>query len=252
MAGAPTIGRMLLDRSYFALQARFAARVVDIEGISFGEACRLNTAFYALARDNDAGVSPERNDFDPGHPGWVAFLEAVEGGVDPVDYVYMAYLDGDAQEDDGSTCFDFTYWPEDRLVRLHFGNDRSGTALRLSTVDDRRRELQGILQTVARDHPGACAVRGTSWLYHLEAYRRLFPPSFVSDLTSVGYPRQFAALWAQFIDRHGVVKAGIASPFLEAIDSASTPSELEDAFPLDVLAATTEIAAFYDYFGVDR
>ncbi len=243
---------MLLDRSYFALQATFAARVVDICGISFAEAWRLHTAFYTLARDNDAGVAPERNDFDPEHPDWISFLEAVSDGMDPVDYVYKAYLDGDAQEDTGATCFDFTYWPEDRLVRIHFSNDRNGTALRPSTVDDRRRELKRIFQTVARDHPDAYAVRGTSWLYHLDAYRRLFPPYFLVGLSSVGHPHQFAALWAQFIDRHGVVKPTMAATFVEAIELASTPSVLDEAFPLDVLAASSEIDVFYDYFGVDR
>lgn len=193
--GAPTIDLVLLDRSYFELQANFALRVADIEGINFGEACRLHTAFYALAKDNDAGVAPERNDFDAGHPDWIAFLKAIDDGADPVDYVYRAYLDGDAQGDIGTSCFDFTYWPEDRLVRLHFSNDRNGTALRPSTVDDRHRELNGVFQTVARDHPDARAVRGTSWLYHLEAYRRLFPPSFAAGMTSVGHPHQFAALW---------------------------------------------------------
>jgi hypothetical protein len=126
---------MLLDRSYFALQATFAARVVDMYGITSAEAWRLHTAFYALARDNDAGVAPERNDFDPDHPEWVAFLEAVDDGTDPVDYVYKAYLEGDAQEDTGTSCFEFTYWPEDRLARIHFSNNRDGTALRLSTMD---------------------------------------------------------------------------------------------------------------------
>ena len=243
---------MLLDRSYFALQAEFAARVAVLEGLGFGEACRLHTAFYALARDNDAGVAPERNDFDPCHRAWVAFLQAIDDGVDPVDYVYRAYLDGDAQTDTGARCFDFTYWPEDRLVRVHFSNDRTGTALRPSAVDDRRRELKGIFETVAREHGDACVVRGTSWLYHLEAYRRLFPPSFVAGLSSVGYPHQFAALWAQFIDRHGVVKPAMAATFLEAVGTATTPSQLDQAFPLDVLAATSEIGVFYDFFGVGR
>jgi len=237
---------VLLDRSYFELQARFAARVAAIEGINFGEACRLHTAFYALARDNDAGVAPDRNDFDPAHPDWVAFLAAVAAGESPVDYVYNDYLDGDARADTGAACFDFNYWPEDRLVRIHFSNDRSGTALRLSTVDDRHRELKSIFETVAREHPDARSVRGTSWLYHLDAYRRLFPPAFVAAMTSAGYPHQFAALWAQFIDRHGVVKPALAEPFLDAIATASSPSELDHAFPLDVLAGTVDIAVFYD------
>jgi hypothetical protein len=44
----------------------------------------------------------------------------------------------------------------------------------------------------------------------------------------------------------------MAGAFLEAIEMASTPSELDEAFPLDVLAATSEIDVFYDHFGVDR
>lgn len=249
---APYDPRVLLDRSYFQLQAEFAARVAAIEALSMGEAFRLHTAFYALARDNDAGVAPERNDFDPAHPAWTAFLHAVENGVDPVSYVYEDYLSGDAQEDDETTCFGFTYWPEDQLVRVHFSNDPDGTALRASSVDKRREELRTIFETIADAHPDAATVRGTSWLYHLEAYRRLFPPAFVGTLASVGYPHQFAALWAQFIDRHGVVKPRLASAFVAAIQQASDSAQLDAAFPLDVLAAESKIALFYDHFGVGR
>jgi len=245
-----TIDRVLLDRSYFALQAKFATRVAHIEGLAFGEACRLHTAFYALARDNDAGVAPERNDFDPCHADWLAFLEAIETGADPIDYVHSAYLAGDAQGETDSPCFTFTYWPEDELVRIHFGNDSQGTGLELRAVGDRHRELQAIFRTVARDHPEAAVVRGTSWLYHLEAYRRLFPPPFVASPQSIGYPHQFAALWAQFIDRYGVVKPALATPFVSAIETATTTAELDAAFPLDVLATTSEVGVFYDYFGV--
>ena len=242
---------MLLDRSYFALQATFATRVADMGGLSFVEACRLHTAFYALARDNDAGAPPERNDFDPCHTDWLAFAQAVENGEDPVDHVYGAYLAGDAQDDIAGTCFTFAYWPEDRLVRIHFGNNPRGTALRPASAGDRHRELNTIFRAVAREHPDAAIVRGTSWLYHLAAYRRLFPPAFVADLRSIGYPHQFAALWAQFIDRHGVVKPAMEATFLGAVEVASTPSQLAEAFPLDVLAATTPIGLFYDHFGVD-
>jgi hypothetical protein len=242
---------VLLDRSYFALQARFASRSADVEGLPFAEACRIHTAFYALARDNDAGVGSKRTEFDPRHSKWVAFVQAIENGEDPVDYVYGAYLAGDAQEATGDTCFTFTYWPEDRLVRIHFSNNRQGTALRSSTVPDRRRELHVIFQTVAREHPDAALVRGTSWLYHLEAYRRLFPATFVANLESIGHPHQFAALWAQFIDRYGIVKPALEATFVAAIERAATPAQLDEAFPLDVLAATSELGVFYDHFGAE-
>ena len=243
---------MLLDRSYFALQQPFAERIAALTGLSRGEAYRLHTTFYALARDNDAGLPPERNDFDPSHPKWVAFVDAIERGADPVDHVYDDYLDGDAQGDDGSACFTFAYWPDDRLVRLHFSNDRDGTALRPETVEDRRRELRAIFSTIAAEHPEAEVVRGTSWLYNLDAYRRLFPPGFVADLRPTGKPHQFAALWAQFIDRHGVVKPALAERFLAAVDVAGSVDALDAAFPLDALAATAGVEIFFDDLGIDR
>lgn len=242
-----------LDRSYFELQAKFAARIAEIEGLDLGEAYRLHTAFYALARDNDAGVPPERNDFDPTHPAWVAFLEALDSGADAVDYVYQAYIDGDAREEDqATTCFAFDYWPDDRLVRIHFSNDQRGNALRPASVADRRRELTSIFQTIALEHPDAQVVRGTSWLYHLHAYRRHFPPSFIDSLESAGHPHQFAALWCQFIDRFGVVKPALAQPFVAAVDRAADLNQLNTAFPLDVLAATAPVEIFYEHYEVRR
>jgi hypothetical protein len=241
---------VLLDRSYFDLQSAFARRVADLEQLPLGEACRLHTAFYALARDNDAGVEPERNDFDPTHPAWVEFEQAIAIGADPAEYAHGAYLEGDVEEESPQgPCFTFNYWPEDRLVRIHFGNDSQGLALRPESVEARTQELQSILVTIASDHSEAAVVRGTSWLYHLDAYRRLFPPRFIERLSSAGHPHQFAALWCQFIDRHGVVKPDLAIPFLDAIERSSTTYELDGAFPLDVLAATAEIGLFYDQFG---
>ncbi len=241
---------VLLDRSYFDLQAAFARRVAELEALPLGEACRLHTAFYALARDNDAGVEAERNDFDPTHPAWVEFEQAIAIGADPAEYAYSAYLEGDAEEESPQgPCFDFTYWPEDRLVRVHFSNDSQGLALRPESVEDRTRELQSIFASIARDHPEAAVVRGTSWLYHLDAYRRLFPAPFIERMSSAGHPHQFAALWCQFIDRHGVVKSDLADPFLDAIERSSAMEELDGAFPLDVLATTGEVGLFHDHYG---
>lgn len=244
---------MRLDRSYFDVQGGFAARVADITGLPLSEACRLHTAFYALAQDNDVGVPASLQNFDPAHPAWVRFTEAVEEGADPAEVAYQVYLDGDAEADDPlGPCFAHDYWPEERLVRIHFTNNAAGTALRSAQVDDRRAELRAIVAAVTRDHPDAAVVRGMSWLYHLEAYRRLFPPAFIAGLRPAGKPHQFAALWCQLIDRFGVVKPALADPFLAAVDQATTMAELDAAFPLEVLATSAEVRVFADhYLGVD-
>lgn len=176
--------RVLLDRSYFQLQAKFAARVAAIEGLTMGEAFRLHTAFYALARDNDAGVAPERNDFDPAHPAWAAFLNALEDGVDPVSYVYEDYLSGDAQEDDETTCFGFTYWPEDQPsgstsamtpTERRFAPRRSTRGAR-SFERSSRRSLKRI-RTLRRcgGHPGSTTLRRTEGSSPLPSQERLGP-----------------------------------------------------------------------------
>src|SRR5262249_15664072 len=52
---------------------------------------RRFTTFYWIADDNDAGRRPEEWSFDPAHPAWSAFSNAIQNGTDPVDYVYRPW-----------------------------------------------------------------------------------------------------------------------------------------------------------------
>jgi len=42
----------------------------------------------------------------------------------------------------------------------------------------------------------------------------------------------------------------MAATFLAAIENATTPSQVDEAFPLDVLAVTSGVSVFYDHFGI--
>jgi hypothetical protein len=240
---------MRLDRSFFELQAIFAKRVAEVTGMARVEAYRRYTTFYWVAGDNDAGMPSDRWSFDPRHPRWIAFIEAVDAGADPAEYVHRHHLetvDADRQE----SCFEYDYWPDFRWVRLHFGNSPDGLALRAESRADREGELRRIFTDVAREHPDAAAVRCCSWLYHVPAYDALFPPGLVTRMQSAGFLHQFTALWGQFLDGLGNVKGAVAEPFVARIGSATSLEELETAFPLDVLAATCPIDVFHRHFGV--
>lgn len=39
-------------------------------------------------------------------------------------------------------------------------------------------QVRALFRQVRQEHPHARSVRGISWLYHLAAYRRLFPPQY--------------------------------------------------------------------------
>jgi hypothetical protein len=238
-----------LDRSFFEVHAAFARRVAAILGAPEHEAFRLYTTFYCVAGDNDAGRPPEQWSFASDHPAWIAFIDAVKNGADPADYAYQHHLMS-IDEDPQTGCFEYDYWPELRWVRLHFGNSPDGLGLRPQSLPARRAELRQIFADVATKHPDAIAVRGCSWLYHIAAYRQLFPTAYIDGLASVGCLHQFAALWGQFLDRHGRVKEAMRVRFMADITAARTLLDLNRAFPLDVLATTCRIEVFFHHLGV--
>lgn len=241
---------MRLHRSFFEIQGAFAERVAAILGISVPEALRQYTTFYWVARDNDAGRPPEQWNFDADHADWVAFVEAMDDGADPVEYVYQRHL-ASIHADRPVRCFEYNYWPEFGWVRLHFGNSPDGLGLKPQSIPDRLAELRQIFVDVATRHPDAVAVRGCSWLYHVPTYRSLFPSMYIDGLASAGYLHQFAALWGQFLDRHGKVKEALRETFIRDIGIARSLCDLNLVFPRDVLATTCPIGIFYRHFGVE-
>ena len=50
---------------------------------------------------------------------------------------------------------------------------------------------------------GPLRVVGASWLYNLEAYRRLFPASYVATARVLPDRFRHMPLWGQFVNRHG-------------------------------------------------
>jgi len=70
---------------------------------------------------------------------------------------------------------DFAWSAEDRTVRLNFLGERLREKSPLSDahLPDRRRELRDLMKRAANDHPDAESLRGRSWLYGLDAYRRI-------------------------------------------------------------------------------
>jgi hypothetical protein len=241
-----------LEREFLELQARFARRAASIRGLSELEAFRIYTTFYGIAHDNDAGSPSDRWSFDPDHAAWRGLVDVTRGGDDPVDHVDRALqaLERRSDERRRSTCFEYDYWPGERLIRLHFGNTSDGSGLSSQSIPERHGELRALFMEIAHAHPRATAVRGTSWLYHLDAYRRLFPTGYVERLEPAGHLHQFLALWGQFLDRHGRVKVSLAGPFLDQVNRATSIGDLNAAFPFDVLRTTCPIEHFYRHYAV--
>lgn len=246
---------MNLGAPYFQLPLAFAARIAAVTGLPFEDALLWYTPYYnelqQPERDFDV-ARPHEWDFDPAHPRWQALLAAIRGGADPAEYVYLRTLPPPSPPSVGDRpCFNFDYEVETRAIRIHFANNApDGAALRREQVASRHRDLHDLFTEIAQRHPEAESVRGASWLYNLPAYRRLFPPEYVANIHPLGYLWQFVALWGQFLNHCGEVKADMAQTFRSCLATKTTLDGLASCFPDQVLTTTCGIDCFYRFYDV--
>ena len=229
--------------AFFGIQRAFAHRWAELAGCPDDQAYLECTTWYHQ-------VCRLGRDFDPRNSAWRRFLADLAEAEDPVGFIHRTVAAfGDAQSPSASV-FDYAWDPDTRTARLHFeangSNDVSPLAHEAMRL--RQREVGDVIARALSEHPQAAWVRGKSWLYNLEAYRRLFPPSFIAGLTAVEHDLQFLASWGQFLDRRGDTRAAMVEPFLARIAAASTTTELEDAFPFRILETRAPVADFVEFY----
>lgn len=217
---------MVPDRTFFATQQRFAERWAAVASVPIETAYLECTTWYHQV----AGLG---RDFDPFHPNWQRLVAEVAASSEP-DAVVHAWAVARERPVEPGPVLDFAWSAEDRTVRINFLGERSRERSRLSDTHlvDRRRELSDLVMRAANNHPEAEALRGRSWLYGLEAYRRIFPPVFLAGLAVEPPDLQFLAIWGQLLHRDGSSRPEIAAGLLVAADEASTSAGLENAFPV--------------------
>jgi hypothetical protein len=235
-------------RAFFDLQLRFAHTVSALSGLPLARALLEYTNLYIRFGLGHA--------FDPAHPVWREYLAGPVGYTkDGREWTYRFYL-GRPPADPPDVvatfgCFAYARLAGDR-IRLHFRNAETGDH---SPLGDRRQaarraELAALFEHVKRTTEPAPRVVGRSWLYNLEAYRRLFPESYVRAARPIDGRFQHMPLWGQFVDRRGEVKEGMAQELLERLGRQSGLEGLDRCFPLPVLAAEAPSRAFCEFYGV--
>jgi hypothetical protein len=235
-------------KPFFDLQLRFAQTVARLSGMPLAQALLEYTNLYVrfgLGRD-----------FDPAQPAWREYVAGLRTADDAGEWTYRFYLTRPAAAPPGVAatrgCFSYARLGDDR-IRLHFlnvepdghsplGRDRAG---------QRRADLAALFESVKRAERSPLRVLGVSWLYNLDAYRRLFPPSYIASARAAEPPRfRNMPLWGQFLDRHGQVRASPARQFLERLERHSSLADLGWCFPLQALEVEASAQEFYDFYGI--
>jgi hypothetical protein len=239
---------MVYAKAFFDLQLQFAHKVTELSGLPLPCVLLKYTNLYirfGLGRD-----------FHPAHPIWQAYLAGLEDTTDRREWTYRFYLTK-AEAMAGPPvvatfgCFSYALWRRDR-IRLHFQNtDTAGhSSLGVACQGQRRADLSALFGHVQQTLPERVQVVGVSWLYNLEAYRRLFPVSYVATARVLSDRFQSMPLWGQFLDRHGDIKERMTRPFLERLERQGSVERLHECFPFQVLTVEAPVRAFYDFYGL--
>ncbi len=239
---------MLFAQEFFGLNLHFARKISDCTGINYPEALLKYTHLYlSLGLDRD---------FNLDQPIWQEFLQGIHASADPVNYTHKFYLHRQRFLPQKSTannfgCFSYAIWPGNR-IRIHFRNAEPAPISPLSSSRQSVRlvELSAMFEDIFHwVSPPATAVGG-SWLYHLESYRRLFPPEFLRTAKPSYEDYPYLALWGQFLDRNGGVRSTTANHFRQNLDRQMTLQGILDSFPYPVLRLESDITEFFHFYGI--
>lgn len=241
-------------RGYFDLQLRFAAAVAEAAAMPIADAAGLYTNFH---RRFGLGAI----EANPGSAAWRGYIDGLldcRSHDDRVDWTQAYYVRAPEErlspDERPFGCFSCTPPNAEGVVRFHFANRDGGDgAGPLSTAkrDERVRELAAMFYFIRGAYPSATTVRGLSWLYHTEAYRRLFPPEFGA---SRKLPEQRLRLngtssWGQFLDHREAIKPALRDAFLQNLEHLDIERPWR-AFPLPALLAEAPVALFYAHYRV--
>lgn len=241
---------MRFDRAFFDLQVHFAQHAARIAGVPLERALFECTNLYVRF-----GAGRE---FDIEHPLWATYVRGLREYDDVAGWTWH-YLQQcpvhlaapPVVASDG--CFSLAQ-EVDGAVRLHF-NPQAHTGdspLCDAALALRRAELRRLFEQLRERAPESDPlVRGTSWLYNLRAYRRLFPARYLATSQPVTRLRALS-LWGQFLDRHGRVRAAESICFTQRLARHVDYATLGDCFSLQALAVNAPASVFFAHMCANR
>jgi hypothetical protein len=239
-------------RDYFALQLDFADVVAAKAAVPLAEVVEHYTNLY---RRCGFGIWPDA----PRVPEWhhyTAHLQTLATHDQRLAWTQSFYMQLPPERLPAGRqqfgCFGCDPPDAAGRVRIHFTNyDTDGISpLSRAKMGARRQELQALFTYVQQTHAAAAqSVLGGSWLYHLDAYRRLFPPVYgASRVVQEGNAHlQGQTCWGQFVDHRGAVKPVLRAQLFANLATVDL-SRLWTAFPVPTYTVQAPIQAFYDLY----
>lgn len=244
------IARARRLRPFFELQLRFAQVLAERTGRPLDEVALQMTNLhrrFGLGTHDDLAPRPE----------WAAYVEGLRAAAslsEAVDWSEAVFLRSphEIESSPAFGCFNYDRPNAEGEVRIHFTNRDADGASPLAAEKLARRldDLRRMFADVRARHPAATSVRGGSWLYNTETYRRLFPPAYGASRRAPDRVRlNGTSSWGQFLDHREAVKPAARDAFFANL-ARLDPQAPWKAFPLRALSTQAPIALFYAFYGL--
>lgn len=256
--------QFVYPKGLFDTQYKFAKIMAERQGISLIDAVKeyaplLNKAIHTEGEEKE--LIPGLTDENLAEAGYAELLERRKS----YDKSGLKYHD---EKEARFGCSYYRYDEAAQTIAPHFFNaeaeeefvdgvDVSKGPLSKEKLERRKAELTEMFQDIKAKHPNAKYVRGKSNLYNLEAYRRLYPPTY--KVVDVDYDPALwkgnTDIWGQFLGgntknpgEYGF-KQELADEFLKRAKEVPL-DRLVDAVSLPPRNAHGEIQDFYDFYGI--
>ena len=239
---------------YFEAQLRLAVRMAELTGRPVGEMAFEHTNLNRRFGLGFAGIVPPT-------PAWLAYAERVEAAPDLAAQVEVSRAMFAQSEDEvlprpgqaGFGCFAYDP-PVEGVAHIHFYNldtDAAGGPLASAKIDRRKADLGALTAHIRAHHPDTTTIRGGSWLYNIEAYRRLFPPDYTASRHIRPGPMHLTGTssWGQLIDSREAIRPDVRDALMANLASLD-PQAPWTAFPYRVLRVEAPIESFVRFYGL--
>jgi hypothetical protein len=238
--------RVVMLEEYFSLQLRFAERYATAAGLPF-----------SVSIAHCTNLRRRLNLWEPaGASRWNDLLARVGDSVDCRSEALSLCMEWYENRPRLATersfgCFSFDPPDTSGALRIHFvpPENTSTSPLASANVGARVQELCALFSYVRRTERNVLSVRGVSWLYNRDAYRRLFPRSYAMSIQPIDVPLHLngSSTWGQVLNWRQEVKPDMRDALLARLATMRAEAPWE-AFPLQALTATSDVAEFYERF----
>jgi hypothetical protein len=145
-------------------------------------------------------------------------------------------------------CFAYAIEENDTRLRIHFDNIEGKGALSKERVEARQAEIKAMIANAKAKYPQLESIRGGSWLYNLDAYKRLFPPKIIAELYVQEEEFQFLSLWGQCLLASGEANPQSNAYILQKAALLKAGDDIQNCFPYQVLGYVSKLSDFEGFY----